>query len=209
VNWAITNAQVNKAAYEREDAMLKDIRLETDRLIVMPFTMQDLEVTHQMLSNEQVMKYLPDGVMPLEKSKEVLEYLIGCYDKNTPERIVKLTLAVTKKEDGRIVGWCGLGPLGFAPEDIEIYYGLHPDYWGQGITTEAAKAVLDFAFKATKLEKVVAIVRPENGASVRVIEKMGLIFQKILEDLPEKYRWFDGCRYYTISREDYFKKRSR
>lgn len=189
--------------------MLKDIRLETDRLIVMPFTMQDLEVTHRMLSNEDVMRYLPDGVMSLEKSKKVLEYLIGCYDKNTPERIVKLTLAIARKEDEQIVGWCGMGPLEFAPEEIEIYYGLLPDYWGQGITTEAAKAVLDFAFKATKLEKVVAIVRPENGASVRVIEKMGLIFKKILADLPEKYRWFDGCRYYSITREEYFKKKSK
>jgi ribosomal-protein-alanine N-acetyltransferase len=187
--------------------MLKDIRLETDRLIIMPFKMQDIEAVHQMLSNEEVMRYLPDGIMSLEKSKEVLEWLIKCYDKNTPERIVKLTLAVAMKEDGRIVGWCGLGPLGFAPEEIEIYYGLLPDFWGQGITTEAATAVLDFAFKATKLERIAAIVRPENGASIRVIEKMGLVYQKTLENLPEKYRWFDGCLYYWITREDYYKKK--
>ena len=188
--------------------MLKDVRLETDRLIIVPFKMQDIEAVHQMLSNEEVMRYLPDGVMSLEKSKETLERLIECYDKNTPERIAKLTLAVARKEDGKIVGWCGLGPLGFAPEEIEIYYGLIPDCWGRGITTEAAKAVLDFAFKATKLEKIVAIVRPENGASIRVIEKIGLVYQKTLENLPEKYRWFDGCLYYSISREDYFKRKS-
>jgi ribosomal-protein-alanine N-acetyltransferase len=187
--------------------MLKDIRLETDRLIILPFKMQEVEAVHQMLSNEEVMRYLPDGIMSLEKSKEVLEWLIKCYDKNTPERIVKLTLAVAMKEDGRIVGWCGLGPLGFAPEEIEIYYGLLPDFWNQGITTEAAVAVLDFAFKATKLERIVAIVRPENGASIRVIEKMGLVYQKTLEGLPEKYRWFDGCLYHSISREDYYKKK--
>jgi ribosomal-protein-alanine N-acetyltransferase len=189
--------------------MLKDIRLETDRLIITPFKMQDVEVVHQMLSDEEVMRYLPDGIMSLEKSKETLEWLIQCYDKNTPERIVKLTLAVVMKENGRVVGWCGLGPLGFAPEEIEIYYGLLPDFWNQGITTEAAAAVLDFAFKATKLEKIVAIVRPENGASMRVIEKMGLVHQKALENLPEKYRWFDGCRYYSISRQDYYKKKPR
>ncbi len=187
--------------------MLKDVRLETDRLIIMPFKMQDIEVVHRMLSDEEVLRYLPDGIMSLEKSKETLEWLIGCYDKNTPERIVKLTLAVAMKEDGRVVGWCGLGPLEFAPEEIEIYYGLLPDFWNQGITTEAAIAVLDFAFKATKLERIVAIVRPENGASIRVIEKMGLVYQKILEGLPEKYRWFDGCLYYSISREDYYKKK--
>jgi len=187
--------------------MLKDVRLETDRLIIMPFKMQDIEVVHRMLSDEEVLRYLPDGIMSLEKSKQTLEWLIGCYDKNTPERIVKLTLAVAMKEDGRVVGWCGLGPLEFAPEEIEIYYGLLPDFWNQGITTEAAIAVLDFAFKATKLERIVAIVRPENGASIRVIEKMGLVYQKILEGLPEKYRWFDGCLYYSISREDYYKKK--
>jgi ribosomal-protein-alanine N-acetyltransferase len=187
--------------------MLKDIRLETDRLIIMPFKMQDIEVVHRMLSDEEVLRYLPDGIMSLEKSKETLEWLIGCYDKNTPERIVKLTLAVARKKDEKIVGWCGLGPLGFAPEEIEIYYGLLPDFWNQGITTEAAIAVQGFVFKATKLEKIVAIVRPENGASIRVIEKMGLVYQKTLENLPEKYRWFDGCRYYSISREDYYKKK--
>jgi ribosomal-protein-alanine N-acetyltransferase len=216
MNWATTRAQAEangcsrasrSAIIDREDAMLKDIRLETDRLIIMPFKIQDIEVVHQMLSDEEVMRYLPDGIMSLEKSKETLDWLIRCYDKNTPERIVKLTLAVVRKKDEKIVGWCGLGPLGFAPEEIEIYYGLLPDFWNQGITTEASKTVLDFAFRATKLDRIVAIVRPENGASIRVIEKMGLVYQKTLESLPEKYRWFDGCLYYSISREDYYRKK--
>lgn len=216
MNWATTRAQAEaygrsrasrSAIIDREDAVLKDIRLETDRVIIVPFKMQDIKVVHQMLSDEEVMRYLPDGIMSLEKSKETLDWLIRCYDKNTPERIVKLTLAVVRKKDEKIVGWCGLGPLGFAPEEIEIYYGLLPDFWNQGITTEASKTVLDFAFRATKLDRIVAIVRPENGASIRVIEKMGLVYQKTLESLPEKYRWFDGCLYYSISREDYYRKK--
>jgi ribosomal-protein-alanine N-acetyltransferase len=186
--------------------MLKDTRFETERLMVRPFDIQDLEPLHQILSQQEVFRYMPDEAKSLEETRKVLAWLIECYKKNTPERITKLTLAVVWKQDQKLTGWCGLGPLEFAPQDIEIYYGFSKYWWGRGIATEAAKAVLDFGFKATKLDRIVAIVRPENPASVRVIEKIGLVYEKTLENLPEKHRWFDGCLYFSILREDYFKK---
>lgn len=187
--------------------MLKDIRLETDRLIIRPFEMQDVEEVHQMLSDEEVMRYLPDEIKSSEETRSILDWLIECYRKNTPEHIVKLTLAVVLKENHRLIGWCGLGPVEFSPQEIEIYYGFSKDCWNRGIATEAAKAVLDFGFKTIKVDRIVALARPENVASARVIEKIGLVYEKTIENLPEKYRWFDGCLYYSLSREEYQKRR--
>ncbi len=183
--------------------MLNGTRFETERLLVRPFDVPDAEQLHRILSQEEVMRYLPDEVKSPEETGSILTWLIECYQKNTSERIVKLTLAVVWKEDRRLIGWCGLGPVEFSPQEIEIYYGFSKDCWNRGIATEAAKAVLDFGFKATKVDRIAALVRPENAASARVIEKIGLVYEKTVENLPEKHAWFDGCLYYSLSREEY------
>ncbi len=185
--------------------MLEGTHFETERLLIRPFNLQDAKPLHRILSQREVLEYLPEDVMSLEEVKGILTWLSECYEQNTPERIVKLTLAVVWKEDRKLTGWCGLGPLEFATQEIEVYYGFSKDWWGRGIATEAARAMLDFGFKATKQERIVAITRPENFASARVIEKIGLAYEKVLENLPEKYRWFNGCLYYSISKDRYLR----
>ena len=57
---------------------------------------------------------------------------------------------------------------------MELGYDLHPDVWGQGLATEAARAVVDAALGPLGVERVVAVVKPANAASRRVLEKVGL-----------------------------------
>lgn len=64
-------------------------------------------------------------------------------------------------------------PLGTTPE-VEIGWWLAPEHWGRGLATEAAGAVVDFAFRETGLHRVLAIARPENRASTRIMEKLGM-----------------------------------
>lgn len=66
------------------------------------------------------------------------------------------------------------------PEDVEIFYGLSNEYWGQGLATEAAKAMLHYGFDIIGLKRIIAVVKPDNIASRKVIEKIGMKFEKIL-----------------------------
>jgi ribosomal-protein-alanine N-acetyltransferase len=184
-------------------AVFKDMLLETDRLFLRPYTVDDLDQLHNIVSQKEVMEYLPEDVMSLEQTKTTLTWIIECYGKNTAEHIVKFSVGVFHKDEGRLMGWCGLGPLEFEPSEIEIYYGLSRVCCGQGFATEASKALLDYGFRVIGLDKIVAIVMPKNIASKRVIEKMGLIYQKQVKNLPEKYKAFKGDYYYSLTKEEY------
>jgi ribosomal-protein-alanine N-acetyltransferase len=186
--------------------MLQSATIETQRLIIRPFDLRDTDSLHEILGQEEVTRYLPEDVMSLEEVKRTVAWLTECYQKNTPDHIVKLTLAVVWKEDLRLIGWCGLGPLEFNPKDTEIYYGLQKEYWGKGIATEAAKAMLRYAFDNIKLDKIVAVTHPDNIASVKIIEKMGMSYRKRIDGLRTEHSFYEGCLYYSLKREDYLSR---
>jgi ribosomal-protein-alanine N-acetyltransferase len=188
--------------------MFTDARLETARLIIRPFKLQDAEALQGIVSQTEVMRYLPEDVMSLDEVKEIILWLNDCYRKNTPECIMKFTLAVIFKENGKLIGWCGLGPLDFSPSEIEIFYGLSSEYWGKGIATEAAKALLHYGFDTIGLNQIVAVTNPLNTASIRVIENLGLMYRRKVEKLPEKHSSYEGCLYYSLSRDEYSKMRT-
>lgn len=81
------------------------------------------------------------------------------------------------RENGELIGFCGLDHL-WGGEEIEIGYWLAPDYWGKGLATEAAQAVLRYGFGRLGLLRIVAVAHPENQASIRVLEKLGMAFEK-------------------------------
>jgi RimJ/RimL family protein N-acetyltransferase len=82
--------------------------------------------------------------------------------------------AVERRDDGRFLGDCGLQPLEHRGPEVELGYDLHPDVWGQGLATEAATAVVQAAFGTLGLDRVMAVVKPANAGSRRVLEKAGL-----------------------------------
>jgi len=183
--------------------LFADLHLETERLIVRAYTMADLPALHGIVSQKAVMEFLPEDVMSRERTEDSLRWIIECYRKNTPRKIVKFSVGVVEKSTGWLIGWCGLGPLEFDASDIEIYYGLSSSHWGRGFATEAAKALLHYGFKTIGLTRITALVKPENTASQKVIEKLGLIYQRRISGLSEKYRFFEGLLYYALTREEY------
>ncbi len=81
------------------------------------------------------------------------------------------------RSTGTLSGFCGIQHLG-GTEEIEIGWWLASKYWGRGIATEAARTVLADAFDRVSLARVVAIARPENIASRRVMEKIGMAYER-------------------------------
>lgn len=85
--------------------------------------------------------------------------------------------AAELREDGRLIGFVGLAPPAFLPEvmpTVEVGWRLDPDWWGRGLATEAGRAALAFGFERLGLTEVVSIYEPENVASGRVMERLGM-----------------------------------
>jgi ribosomal-protein-alanine N-acetyltransferase len=175
------------------------IRLKTERLIVRPFEPDDAEQLHAIVSQPRVLEFLPEDVMTLKEVQSAIEWFQKCYRENTPERIVKWTLAIVLAESSRVIGWCGLGPLDFGPEETELFCGLDEAFWGKGIAPEACAALLDYAFASVGLGRVVAVVDPANKRSRRLIEKLGMKFEKQVSGLPEEHKHYENCLYHSIS----------
>lgn len=147
------------------------IRIETDRLIIREFERSDLEIFAQLTGDGEVMKYVGDS-QPLTRAQT------GRWIENSQrnyERFGYGTFAVTDRK-GLIIGYCGLVPR--PPRAAEIIYGFTTACWGRGYATEAARAVIDFAARATPLTHIIATVDPENTASIKIIEKLGMHFVK-------------------------------
>jgi RimJ/RimL family protein N-acetyltransferase len=83
-------------------------------------------------------------------------------------------LAIVLCETGALIGGCGLMPSRPPYREWELGYVLRPELWGQGIVSEAARAVLDFGFRRVGAHRVFARIDPENAASIRVAGKLGM-----------------------------------
>jgi len=184
--------------------MFTDMRLETERMIIRPYTPDDVESFYNIVKQEEVGRYMPPMNVEYEKLKERLNWQIKTYKKNTPEKIIRFSVGVEEKRTGKLLGWMGLGPLDIKPEEIEIYYGFGRESWGRGYATEAGGAFLHYSFETIGLERIVAIVLPENKASIRVIEKIGLPFVEIVSGMAPELSFFEGVHYFALNRKDYF-----
>jgi len=169
--------------------------IETARLRLRPYILDDLDRLSIILSNPEVMKYSPRGPIPKGKEKQVtrdiLEYFIEHWEKYGFG-----VWAIVEKASRKLIGHCGLNCLPNSP-DIEIIYRLDQNYWNQGIATEATKAAINYGFNSAKLYKIVAIAVPQHIASRRVMEKAGLKYEK-----NAHYYKIDVV-YYSILRENW------
>ena len=144
-------------------------RLETTRLRLRLFTRDDLQVMHRLNTDPDIIKYADDPARDFEETIQRLEEgPLSDYKKYGYGRF-----AVELKETDKVIGFCGIKYL---PEiDLpEVGYRYLKEYWGRGIGTEAARACVEFAREDLKIEKLIALIIPENIASIRVAEKLGM-----------------------------------
>lgn len=143
------------------------IAIQTDRLILRTVTLDDVE--------EVALSWnLDDAPISHEEASGRVQWMLANHERNTAGRLVHLCLAMVCRETGRIIGWCGLDQRDPTKPHPVLFYLLKAAYWGQGLATEAARAVLDTAFGELALPRVDAAAAAENGASVRILEKIGM-----------------------------------
>ncbi|MGF1471312.1 MAG: GNAT family N-acetyltransferase [Rubrobacteraceae bacterium] len=150
--------------------------IETPRLRLRPCTMADVDALHRLWTDPQVRKFLWDDVeIARDQAASAVQSSIECFGSHGFGYWVVLTA-----EEGSLspIGFCGLRFFGEPPGEIELLYGIAPPYWGRGLATEAAEALLRFGFEECGFERVYAGADPPNKGSLRVIEKLGMAFDR-------------------------------
>ena len=164
--------------------------IETERLLLRMIRADDLDDLASLLSDPDVVKYVGDGhPASREEAARALESIIKHWDTHGFGR-----WAVTDKSSGEFIGFGGLRSLYGTPE---IVYHLAKAYWGKGYASEMARAALRFGFQERGFERIVAIIKPQNTASIRVIDRAGLRFEK-----RARYYEIDVVQY-EITREEF------
>jgi ribosomal-protein-alanine N-acetyltransferase len=170
--------------------------IETQRLRLRSFQRNDWRAVYDYTSDPAVMMYIPEGPFTPEQAKAFVADNMG-------EQAG--FVAVLLKTDDMLVGHMEFHPW-FAPQTYEIGWIFNRAYHGHGYATEAAMALLQYGFEALSLHRMIATCQPENVASCRVMEKLGMRreahFRKCIRR-PDN-QWWDEY-FYALLEEEWFK----
>ncbi|MGG2055344.1 GNAT family N-acetyltransferase [Lysinibacillus pakistanensis] len=150
--------------------------LESERLILVNYTEDDISFLENLLSNPNMVRYIGNGeVRNREQANKFFEWIIEHYKLN---RNYGLKL-IKDKVTGKKIGHAGLVPQ-IVEEDhyIEVGYWIEENYWGKGYASEVALALIDYGLNELKLPKIIALIQNGNIASEKVAIKNGLKKEK-------------------------------
>ena len=153
--------------------------LETKHIILRRFVMDDIDSLVKFYSDPDVIKHIPDAPRNHEETRKELEWHVKGHPK-FPELGLWATIY---KETGDFIGRCGLIPWSLDGQDeVEVAFALSKAYWGQGLATEAAQGIIQYAHETLKLRRLVCLIEEGNQASVKVAAKLGMSFERKGED---------------------------
>jgi ribosomal-protein-alanine N-acetyltransferase len=156
------------------------IILETTRLILRHQVLDDLEDLWALYSNPNITKYIPDAPRTRAEAQEELEWNMHGHPKH-PELGLWATM---HKESGKFVGRCGLLPWTIEEQhEVEVAYTIVEDFWGQGLGSEAAQGILEYGFEELNLSRLICLIDPDNIASQKVAEKIGMMLEKKVDGI--------------------------
>lgn len=168
----------------------------TPRLVLREFEEGDWEAVLAYQSDPRYLRYYPWTARTAEDVRAFVAMFRGWRDESPRFRFqLAITLAPEgASASGRLIGNVGIRKPAPAASTAELGYDLNPDYWGRGYATEAAAAMLRFAFTDLTLRRVTATCIAENVASARVLTKVGMQ----LEGRLREHQWFRGRWWDTL-----------
>ena len=152
--------------------------LETERFLLRAPTLDDVADTFRIMSDPRVKRYF--GSLPmasLEEAEQRVQRIQTAFQEHSGIR-----WAIADRANGQLIGTAGFWRLLKPHFRAEVGYELAPEWWGQGVMTEALGAVLDFAFASMGLHSVEAQIHPANNGSRRVLEKLGFVQEGYLRE---------------------------
>ncbi|MEZ4864496.1 MAG: GNAT family protein [Caldilineaceae bacterium] len=172
--------------------------LHTVRLRLRPFTEADTDTIYALMSNATVLRYW--DAPPWRERTQADRFIARCQQMAQEGSGVRL--AIERTVDGVFIGWCTLMKWDPAYRSAMIGYCLAEKAWGQGFATEAADAMLQWAFDTLDLNRVQSGADTRNRASERVLEKLGFVREGTLrEDCIVNGEVSDSSVYGLLRRE--------
>lgn len=165
------------------------LRLETERLILRPLELSDVDAFFAMNDNPNVSKYLRIPLKSRDEAEKYIQKIIGEYNKNGIGRF-----AVILKENNKLIGFSGLK---FRPTEENGYsnvydlgYRFAEEHWRKGFATEAALAWLEYGFNTMNLAEIHACAVHDNIGSNAVLRKLGFKFVNEYIANDEPHNWY-------------------
>ncbi len=166
--------------------------LETEHLRLRQLVPSDLEQLAVLYRDPDIRRYFPEGILTYDETREELAALMMDY----AEYGYGLW-ATLDKTTGKFIGRCGLIPWP-QPEgglEVEVAYLFEKSYWGKGLGKEVAQAILRYGFETVNLPKIICMMLPENVASEKIAQGLGMKLERIDPS--------DNSRIYAIDKETY------
>jgi RimJ/RimL family protein N-acetyltransferase len=180
------------------------VPLRTARLVLREFVKTDFDAVFAYSSDPKVTRYLFFGPRDEESTAEYLEELLASQIEQPRTRF---ELAVEEASSGRLIGACDLSLI--EANAVDLGYMLGTPDWGKGYATEISEALLEAAFRELRAERVISTVDVNNGASIRVLEKIGMRWEAVFrKHRRAKNRWWD-CHMFVMPREVWENSRAR
>lgn len=160
-----------------------DAVIETSRLLLRTFTINDAQLIYDLNNDPEVVRYTYDPITDPEHAKHILETVI------LPQYALYKhgRWAVHIKQGLEFIGWCGLK---YRPEqnEVDLGYRFKQSSWGKGYATEAAFASIKYGFEKLNLPRIIGRAVPENAGSLKVLEKCGMQFlrEEVVDGHPAK-----------------------
>lgn len=152
---------------------------ETPRLVLRHQVLADLDNLWALYQNPNITRYIPDAPHSPEEAREELEWHMHGHPRN-PQLGLWATI---HKGTGKFIGRCGLLPWTIDGQaEVEVAYTIVEAYQGQGLGSEAAQAILQYGFEKLNLSRLICTIDPGNIASKRVAEKIGMTFEKKVDE---------------------------
>lgn len=156
------------------------IILETPRVLLRHQVIGDLDALWELYRDPEVTKYIPDAPKTRAEAREELEWFLHGH----PRRPELGLWATILKENRKFIGRSGLLPWTIeGREEVEVAYAIAREFWGRGLGTEIARGILQYGFEKLGLRRLISLIDPDNAASQKVAQKIGMRLEKKLDGI--------------------------
>jgi RimJ/RimL family protein N-acetyltransferase len=174
------------------------IILKTERLILRPTTLLDLDYIHKLHSLKETNEFNTLGIpSAVEETKVLLEKWIF---ENNKEFTTHFTFAIEVNTGNQIIGLIGINLGKVKYKNAEVWFKFHKDHWNKGYATESLKKIIRFGFDELNLHRIEAGCAVGNIGSIRVLEKTGMTREAHTRKLlPLSSGWSDNYGYAILA----------
>jgi RimJ/RimL family protein N-acetyltransferase len=177
-----------------------DWPLETERLVLRPYELDDVDAFHAIRSQPEVVEYLYEDPLTVEQAREKVTRLVNSRTLEAEDDWV--SAAIVLRETGACIGDVAFHWVSVQHRTGEVGFVLDPAHQGEGYATEAARAVVDWAFGTFGLHRIIGRTEARNVASARVLEKLGMRLEAhFVENEWVKGEWQSELVYAILDRE--------